>query len=92
MWLTKEFLFPYWVTGSDFRYHSNGSGVLHGTYPNNPGGTNGSSLIPAQVTVLPLDEFEIQIDYEVVDLQYRDPMSGTRMIIYAVPDWLFRAR
>jgi hypothetical protein len=70
VWLTKEFLFPYWFTGSDLDTTATGAGTPSDN-PANPAGKNG---IPdtAQSTIAN-DDVEIQIDYEVVDLQYRDP-------------------
>jgi len=70
MWLSKKFLYPDWFTGSNLDTTQTGAGYSWDN-PANPGGKNG---VPdtAQSTIAN-DDVEIQIDYEVVDLQYRDP-------------------
>jgi hypothetical protein len=64
MWLPQRFDYPYWYTGNDFEI-SGPCVILHD--PNNPTlPTPGHSFIAN-------NEVEIQIDYEIVNLQYRNP-------------------
>ena len=69
MWLTNKFIYPDWYTNSDF------------TVPDDPNIPTGywhdpNNTVPyynAARTLIENNQIQIQIDYEVVDLEYRDP-------------------
>jgi uncharacterized repeat protein (TIGR01451 family) len=65
MWLTKDYVFPGWTTNSDFVF---GGTCIAQQNPNNP-----APLYDTGKSVIYNDQVEITIDYEVVDLEFRDP-------------------
>ena len=69
MWLTDKFLFPNWTTNSNFFIAEN-PGVQVGAWhnPDNPTPLNNTGR-----SVIENAQVRIQIDYEVVDLEFLDP-------------------
>jgi len=66
MWLTRQFDFPDWITNSDFVM---GSICQAWADPN----SNPAPLYDTGKSIIHNNHIEVTVDYEVVDLAFRDP-------------------
>lgn len=65
MWLTQDFIYPDWNTNSNFMF---GGICQEWQDPNNP-----TPLYDTGQSVILNDRLKVRVDYEVVDLEFRDP-------------------